>query len=95
VLWAITQSDTKAFQAGLAGDMADAFARQFQDLPEGVMPGGFKNGAMFKASGYRVLEEAAISEEELRLKVFLEGARIVIKPVFRKIGEEWKWARNE
>jgi hypothetical protein len=42
-----------------------------------------------------VLEETPLSDEQLRLKVFLEGSRIVIKPVFRKEGGEWKWERNE
>jgi len=96
LLWAITQSDPKTFQASLAGEMAGAFATQFQDLPEGVMPGGFKNGAMYQASGYRVLEETPISNEETRLKVFLEGKpKIAIKVVFKKVGGEWKWARSE
>lgn len=95
VLWAITQLDAKTFQASIEGDVAAGFASQLQDLPEGVMPGGFKNGAMFKASGYRVLEETQLSDEELRLKVFLEGSRVVIKPVLRRIGGEWKWSRNE
>ena len=49
---------------------------------------------MFKASGYRVLEETPLSDEELLLKVFLEGSRVMIKPVFKDLGE-WKWARNE
>jgi hypothetical protein len=95
VLWAITQMDAKAFQASLTGEVAAGFTSQFKDLPEGVMPGGFKNGAMFKASGFRILEETLLSEKELRLKVFLEGTRLVIKPVFRKVGGEWKWAWNE
>lgn len=95
VLWAIAQLDAKTFQASIAGDVAAGFASQFRDLPEGVMPGGFKNGAMFKASGYRVLEETQLSNEELRLKVYLEGSGVVIKPVFRRIGGEWKWSRNE
>lgn len=95
VLWAITQLDAKAFQTSLAGEIADSFANQFQDLPEGVMPGGFKNGAMFKASGFRVLEETSLSDEETRLKVFLEGSRIVLKQVYRKVGSEWKWTKNE
>lgn len=95
VLWAITQMDGKAFQGSLTGTMAEGFAPQFQELPEGVMPGGFRNGAMFKASGFRVLEEKPLSDAELVLKVFLEGSRVVIKPVFRKDNGEWKWARNE
>lgn len=95
VLWAITQLDARTFQASIAGDVAAGFASQFQDLPEGVMPGGFENGAMFKASGYRVLEEMPLSDEELRLKIFLEGSRVVIKPVLRRIEGEWKWARND
>jgi len=96
VLWAITQSDAKTFKASLSPEMSNSFAGQFQDLPEGVMPGGFKNGAMYQASGYRVLEETALSNEETRLKVFLEGKpKIAIKLVFKKVGDEWKWARNE
>ena len=96
LLWAMTQSDAKTFKASLAPEMASAFAPQFQDLPEGVMPGGFKNGAMYQASGYRVVEETALSNEETRLKVFLEGKpKIAVKLVFKKIGDEWKWARNE
>ena len=65
VLWAITQLDAKTLQASVGGDVAAGFASQFQDLPEGVMPGGFKNGAMFRAIGYRVLEETQLSDEEL------------------------------
>jgi|SRR5438105_11745088 len=96
VLWALSQSDGKAFQASLAPEMAKGFSDQFQDLPEGVMPGGFKNGAMYQASGYRVLEETPISNEETRLKVFLEGKpKLAIKLVFKRVGNEWKWARNE
>jgi len=96
VLWAITQSDGKAFRASLAPEMAGVFASQFQDLPEGVMPGGFKNGAMYQASGYLVLEETPISNEQTRLKVFLEGKpKIAIKLLFKRIGDEWKWAGNE
>ena len=96
LLWAMTQSDAKTFKASLAPEMTGAFAAQFQDLPEGVMPGGFKNGAMYQASGYRVLEETALPNEETRLKVFLEGKpKIAVKLVFKRVGDEWKWARNE
>ena len=96
VLWALTQSDARAFKASLAPEMVAAFASQFQDLPEGVMPGGFRNGAMYQAAGFRVLEETAISNDETQLKVFLEGKpKIAIKLIFKKIGDEWKWARNE
>jgi hypothetical protein len=48
---------------------------------------------MFKAAGFRILEETPVSTEELRLKVFLEGTGVVIKPVFTNVGGEWKWAR--
>jgi len=96
LLWAITQSDPKAFQASLAAEMASAFASQFQDLPEGVMPGGFKNGSMYQASGYRVLEETPLPNDEVRVKVFLEGKpKVTVKLVFKKVGDQWKWARNE
>ena len=95
LFWALTQADPKAFQASLTGDMATAFGQQVQELPDGVMPGGYKNGAMYKASGFRVLEEMPLGEDEMRLKVFLERSKIIIKPIFKKVGTEWKWARNE
>lgn len=94
VLWTITQLDARTHQASLTGPMADTFATAIEDLPEGVMPGGYKNGAMYRATGYRILEETPLSDEELLLKVFLEGAQIVIKPVFKLVDGEWKWARN-
>jgi hypothetical protein len=95
VLWSINKGDAKAFLESVTGTVAEAFATQFQDLPEGVMPGGFRNGAMFKATGFRVVEETPTSEDEIRLKVFLEGSRTMIQPVFRRVGGEWKWSRNE
>src|SRR5262245_21400351 len=95
VLWAIRQTDAKMFLQSLTGTVAEVFAKQFEDLPDGVMPGGFRNGAMFKATGFRVVEETPISDDEMRLKVFLEGSRIMIQPVFKRDGTEWKWARNE
>jgi hypothetical protein len=96
MLWAITQSDARVYRESLGGEMATMFAEQYKDMPEGVMPGGFKNGLMYKAAGFRVLEETPISDDETRLKVFLEGRQnIVLKPVFKKIGSEWKHIRNE
>lgn len=96
LLWAITQSDVNAYRASLSPAMAQQFSEQYKDMPEGVMPGGFKNGMMYKASGFRVLEETPISDDETRLKVFLEGRQnIVLKLVFKKIDGEWKHARNE
>ncbi len=94
-LWAITQMDAKTYLSCLTGRNAEMSAQQFQDLPDGVMPGGFRNGAMFKASGFRVLEETPLPNDEVHLRVFLEGSRTVIKPVFQKIGGEWKWSSNE
>ena len=95
VLWAITQEDAKAFQASLTGDVAAGYVKLFQEYPDGVMPGGFKNGAMHQATGFRILEETRLAEDEMLLKVFLEGGRTIIRPVFKKVGGEWKWARNE
>jgi hypothetical protein len=95
MFWALSQADPKAYQASITAQMAEAFAGQIKDLPEGVMPGGFKNGAMYRASGYRILEETALSDEETQLKVFLEGRHLVLKLIFKRIGNEWKWARNE
>ena len=95
VLWAIREMDAKTFQASLTDTVAETFAQQFHELPEGVMPGGFRNGAMFKASGFRVLEESPVSDDEMRVKVFLEGTSVVIQPVFKRVGGDWKWARNE
>jgi hypothetical protein len=95
LLWSISKLDAKAFQASLTGTMESVFARDFQELPEGVMPGGFRNGAMYKASGFRVLEETPLSADETRVKVFLEGARTTVTPVFKRVNGEWKWSRNE
>lgn len=96
MLWAITQSDPRTYHASLAGRMAELFAKQIEELPPGVMPGGFKNGAMYRASGFRVLEETPLSEDETRLKVFLEGRQnLVLKVVMKKVGGEWKMERNE
>ncbi len=92
--WALSQSDARAFQASLTSTMAAAFADQTKDLPEGVMPGGWRGGALYKASGYRVLEETPISNAETRFKVFLEGQHLTVKLVFKKVGDEWKWADN-
>lgn len=30
-----------------------AFEPQFADMPEGVMPGGFRSGEVFRAGGFR------------------------------------------
>jgi hypothetical protein len=96
MFWALSQSDPRAYQASITSQTAEMFADAIKDLPEGVMPGGYKNGAVYGASGYRVLEETAISEDESRLKVFLEGRQnLVLKLVFKKVGDEWKLARNE
>ena len=60
------------------------------------MPGGYKNGALFRAAGYRVLEETPLSDDETRLKVFLEGRQnMALKLVFKKVNGEWKLARTE
>ncbi len=92
--WALSRSDARAFQASLTSTMAAAFADQTKDLPEGVMPGGWRGGALYKASGYRVLEETPVSNAETRFKVFLEGQHLTLKLIFKKIGDEWKWADN-
>lgn len=95
MLWALSQSDPRAYQASVTDETADAFASAVKDLPEGVMPGGYKNGALFRASGFRILEETSVSDSETRLKVFLEGRHLVLKLVFRKVDREWKMARTE
>ena len=94
-LWAITQMDAKAFLSSVTGQNAEMWAEELKDLPDGVMPGGFRNGAMFKATGFRIVEETPASQDEVHLKVFLEGSRITIKPVLQRVGGEWKWARND
>lgn len=93
-MWAITKMDAKAYSASLTGKWLEIFAKQCQNLPEGVMPGGYANGDMFKATGFRVLEENSASPDEVHLKVFLEGSRETIKPVFQRVGTDWKWAGN-
>lgn len=95
VLWSITQMDAKSFLGSLAGHNVEFWTKEFQAMPDGVMPGGFRNGAMFRATGFRVVEETPLSQDEVRLKVFLEGARITIQPVLQRVGAEWKWSRNE
>ncbi|HAB16894.1 MAG TPA: hypothetical protein PLX89_25965 [Verrucomicrobiota bacterium] len=95
VLWAITQLNPRAFWDSLTGNVAASFADSFKDLPEGVMPGGFKNGAMYRATGFRILEEAPVSEDEVRLKVFLEGQNHILKLVLKKVSGQWKWADNQ
>jgi len=92
VLWAITRSNVEALKGSVAGLNADRLKQIFQDdLPEGVMPSGFNNGEMFKATGFRVLEESKRSEDEITLKVLLEGSRTLVKATFKKIEGEWKW----
>ena len=79
----------------ITGLLAEMFARQTKDLPEGEMPGGFKNGTMYRASGFRVLEEAPLSYDEARPKVFLEGRQsLVLKVAMKKVSSEWKTVRN-
>lgn len=96
MFWALSQSDPRAYLASVTGETAEAFASAIKDLPEGVMPGGYKNGAIFRASGYRVMEETPLSDDETRLKVFLEGRQnMVLKLVFKKVSGEWKHARTE
>jgi hypothetical protein len=96
MLWAITQMDAKSYLGSMTDQNLEFWSKKFQEeAPDGVMPGGFRNGAMFKASGYRVVEETPLSQDEVRLKVFLEGARTSIQTVFQRVGNEWKWARNE
>lgn len=95
LLWSISKLDARTFQASLTGGIAETFAPDFKELPEGVMHGGFRNGAMYKASGFRVLEETPISADETRLKVFLEGARTTVQPVFKRVNGEWKWSSNQ
>jgi hypothetical protein len=86
--------DARAFLGSVTGEMADAFGKEFQNVPDGIMPGGFRNGEMFRAKGYRIVEETPLPDDEVCLKVFLEGSRHVIQPVFKRVGEEWKWAHN-
>ena len=93
MLWAIAQSDPKAYLESLSGDLAVTFKEQIKDLPEGIMPSGFKNGLMFQSAGYRVMEEKAVSDTEVELKVFLEGRQnLVLKPYFRRTADGWKYA---
>ena len=96
MLWAITQMDAKSYLGSMTGQNLEFWSKKFQEeAPDGVMPGGFRNGAMYKASGYRVVEETPLSQDEVRLKVFLEGTRVTIRTVFQRVGAEWKYARNE
>ena len=92
VLWAITQSDGKTYLASLTGDMLNGAAQQFKDLPEGVMPGGFKNGAMYNATGFHVLEETPTYDDETQLKIFLEGQNLILNEIFKKVDGQWKLA---
>jgi len=96
MFWALSQADPRTYQASVTSETAEMFAAALKDFPEGVMPGGYKNGALYQASGYRVLEETPISNDETRLKVFLEGRQnLVLKLVFKRVGDEWKLARTE
>jgi hypothetical protein len=94
VLWSISKLDRKSFENTVAGEMSTMWQNAFQDLPPDVMPGGFKNGAMYRASGFKVLEEIPVSDTEVKTKVFLEGQNHVLKMIFKKVGTEWKWAGN-
>lgn len=92
-LWAIRQLDPKAYLESLApGPDLEMFQKQFSELPEGVMPGGFKNGSMYQATGFRVMEDLAVSDEERHIKLFLEGENITLTAIVKKFGSEWKWS---
>lgn len=95
MFWALAQSDARAYQASVTGVTAEAFASASKDLPSGVMPGGYRNGSLFRAAGFRVLDEAPLSVDETQLKVFLEGQNLVLKLIFQRSGSEWKMARTE
>ena len=90
MLWAMTHGDGKALWASYSPGMQKVLESQFRDMPEGVMPGGFKNGELYNASGYHVLDKEVLSDEEVVLKVFLEGRNTVVKLKMQNIGGDWK-----
>ncbi len=91
--WAIRQLDPRAYLESLApGPELEMFQKQFSELPDGVMPGGFKNGSMYRAAGFRVMEDIAVSDDERHLKLFLEGENLNLTAIVKKFGNEWKWA---
>jgi hypothetical protein len=94
VLWSITRQDPKTFLESCTPENRKMFEPRFAEMPEGQMPGGFRNGEMFRAAGFRVLEEKAISENEMGLKVFLEGRNVVLRMKFQRVDGDWKWAGN-
>jgi hypothetical protein len=93
-LWAITHLDVDTFLASSdpRSSEFENFQRIFNEMPERRMPGGFKNGAMYNATGFRIIEDIAISEEERHLKVFLEGKDTFIRPILKQVNGEWKWS---
>jgi hypothetical protein len=93
VLWAIGQMDRKAFEEAITPEFAKVFLSD-EDLPPNVMPGGFRNGAMYRATGFHITEEAPLSADETRVKVFLEGANTTLNMMFKKVDGEWKWSGN-
>jgi hypothetical protein len=94
VLWAITKMDRKSFEKTLTDEQLKFWTDEFKDLPPDVMSGGFRNGSMFRATGFKVTEEIPVAEDETHLKVFLEGENNVLKLRFKKVGADWKWAGN-
>lgn len=91
-IWAITNMDAKAYSVTLTGKCLRLFARQCRKLPDGVMPGEYANCEVFNATGFRVLEEDLASQDEVHLKVFLEGIDRTFNTVFLRIGADWKLA---
>lgn len=94
VLFSISKLDRKSFETTVTDDMAKVWQTAFEDLPPDVMPGGFKNGSMYRATGFKVLEETPVSDTEMKLKIFLEGQNQILKMVFKKVGNDWKWSAN-
>lgn len=95
-LWAIKNMDAKSYLASQTEKSRELLLdNNFKDLPDGVMPGGYKNGIMYRATGFHVMEATQLSADEVRLKVFMEGANYVMKSVFKKVGNEWKFDRME
>jgi hypothetical protein len=94
-MWALANDNGKEFLNSVTGKLRQVWERSFRDYPEGGMPSGFKNGMLYQSSGFRVMEEKTISDDEVELKVFYEGSRFRETLVIRKTDGAWKVADHK
>ena len=91
--WALRLGDLRQVAECISPEMRPHFDREFQNMSELEQKKAFEQGfgQLARIGGYRMAQKEQVSEDEALLGVQAAAGGMVMKMVFRRFGNEWKF----